>query len=63
MDRQLRVVLLALAEHSDDPAFRELVTDVLEGRVSLRDAVRSPVFEEAVTPGVREFARHWSELS
>ena len=59
----LRESLKILRDRSPDPAFGKLVDDVLAGRQGLREAVASPLFNQALTPGVQEAASHYKELS
>jgi 6-phosphogluconate dehydrogenase (decarboxylating) len=48
--RILKDALRTLRESSDDDRFRGLMDDVLEGRTSLREATRTQVFDQVVTP-------------
>jgi hypothetical protein len=59
----LRESLKILRERSADPAFGKLVDDVLAGRRGLREAVASPLFNQALTPGVQEAASRYQEMS
>ncbi|MGW6446557.1 hypothetical protein [Lentzea sp. NPDC055074] len=58
----LRESLKILRDRSGDPAFGKLVDDVLTGRRGLREAVASPLFNQALTPGVREAAARLKEM-
>jgi hypothetical protein len=58
----LRESLKILRDRSNDPAFGKLVDDVLAGRRGLRDAVASPLFNQALTPGVQEAAQRYQEM-
>ncbi|HEX7305706.1 hypothetical protein [Lentzea sp.] len=60
--RVLRDSLAILRDRSPDPAFGKLVDDVLAGRRGLREAVASPLFDQALTPGVREAAQRFKEM-
>jgi hypothetical protein len=59
----LRESLKILRDRSDDPAFGKLVDDVLAGRRGLREAVASPLFNQALTPGVQEAAQRYKDMS
>jgi hypothetical protein len=59
----LRESLKRLATGASGPLLREMATEVLEGRVSLREAVRSPHYAEAMSGRVNEFAQQFSQLS
>ena len=61
--RALRAQLGVLREATSDPEFRALVDDVLAGRRGLRDAVRAPAFDAAITPRVEQFGTWWDEKS
>ncbi|MGI5505008.1 hypothetical protein [Lentzea sp. CA-135723] len=58
----LRESLKILRSRSADPAFGRLVDDVLAGRRGLREAVASPLFNQALTPGVQEAAARFKEM-
>lgn len=58
----LRESLKILRGRSTDPAFGKLVDDVLAGRQGLREAVASPLFNQALTPGVQEAAQRYKEM-
>ncbi|MGW4208403.1 hypothetical protein ACWEIJ_10505 [Lentzea sp. NPDC004789] len=58
----LRESLKILRDRSADPAFGKLVDDVLAGRRGLREAVASPLFSQALTPGVQEAAARYKEM-
>ncbi|MFC3891424.1 hypothetical protein ACFOWZ_08045 [Lentzea rhizosphaerae] len=59
----LRESLKILRDRSGDPAFGKLVDDVLTGRRGLREAVASPLFNQALTPGVQEAAQRYKGMS
>jgi hypothetical protein len=63
LSRHLRGSLRLLRDKSDDPEFRRLADDILEGRRGLREASRSPVFARVLDPRVDEFARRYDQLS
>ncbi|MGW6935699.1 hypothetical protein ACWGE0_36970 [Lentzea sp. NPDC054927] len=58
----LRESLKILRARSTDPAFGKLVDDVLAGRRGLREAVASPLFNQALTPGVQEAAQRYKDM-
>jgi hypothetical protein len=60
---QLRASLKILRDRTTDPAFRTLVDDVLAGKRGLRDAVRSPVFDQAISPQVQQAVDKLNEMS
>lgn len=59
----LRESLKILRDRSSDPEFGKLVDDVLAGRRGLREAAASPLFSQALTPGVQEAAQRYKEMS
>ncbi|MGI5147085.1 hypothetical protein ACQEVC_12000 [Plantactinospora sp. CA-294935] len=63
LSRHLRDSLKTLSERTDDPEFRRLVADVLEGRRGLREVATSPVFTSALNPRMEQFAQRWAETS
>jgi hypothetical protein len=58
----LREALRAARARSADPAFRDLVGDVLAGRRDLREAARTPEFGRAVGTAVRDWASEWDGM-
>ncbi|MFY1673585.1 hypothetical protein ACN27G_27085 [Plantactinospora sp. WMMB334] len=62
LSRHLRESLRVLGERTDDPDFRRLVDDVLDGRRGLREAATSPVFASGLDTGVDQFMRRWAEI-
>jgi hypothetical protein len=60
--RQLRSSLRVLRERTDNPQFRKLLDDVLAGRTGLRDAARTPLFDQVVSPGVQQTVERLREM-
>lgn len=60
--RQLRSSLNVLRERTDNPQFRKLLDDVLAGRTGLRDAARTPLFAQVVTPHVQQAVERLREM-
>ncbi|MBT8224757.1 MAG: hypothetical protein HKP61_09800 [Dactylosporangium sp.] len=63
VSRHLRDCLRVLRERTDDPAFRRLVDDVLDGRRGLRDACQASEFTGVLNIGVGRFAQRYEMLS
>ncbi|MBB1251818.1 hypothetical protein H3146_00335 [Streptomyces sp. OF3] len=61
--RVLRESLEKLADGVAGETLREFATEVLAGRVALRDAVRVPAYGDALVAGGRAFHDEWSRLS
>ncbi|MBB1245769.1 hypothetical protein GL263_19725 [Streptomyces durbertensis] len=61
--RVLRESLERLADGIAGDTLREFATEVLAGRVALRDAVRVPAYGDALVAGGRAFQDEWSRLS
>ncbi|GAA3759664.1 hypothetical protein GCM10022225_51440 [Plantactinospora mayteni] len=62
LSRHLRDSLKTLGERTDDPEFRRLVADVLEGRRGLREVATTPAFASAINPRLEQFAQRWAEI-
>ncbi|GAB3964679.1 hypothetical protein V1634_01065 [Plantactinospora veratri] len=62
LSRRLRESLRILGEETDDPEFRRLVADVLDGRRGLREVVTSPVFASVLDARVDHFVQRWDEI-
>ena len=60
--RRIRNNLEILQEKSGDPEFKRLIQDVLDGRRSLRGAMREPVFGAEMTPHIDTFNEKWEEV-
>lgn len=63
LSRHLRNCLKVLRDRTDNPEFRELADDIMAGRRSLREAVTSPAFAQALNPQVEQFAQRYEQLS
>jgi uncharacterized protein YicC (UPF0701 family) len=60
---QLRGSLKILRDRADNPEFRKLLDDVLAGKKGMRDAARSPLFDQAVTPRVQQAVERLNQMS
>lgn len=59
----LRRSLRALAETSDDPEVRRLVTDALTGRRDLREIVHAAPMRDALDAGIARCRAEWESLT
>jgi hypothetical protein len=59
----LRKQLTTLAEHSAQPAIRDMARDLLAGRADLRGAMLGGRYEQAINEGVRQFSSWYAGLS
>lgn len=57
----LRDALLVIAKHTDDERLRDLVDDVLDGSINLRDAVTSDHLD-GLAPKAGEALEWWNDL-
>lgn len=55
-------LLTHLQREADDARLRELASDVLGGRLSLREAMASPVYAEAVAPAMEEYSERYTAM-
>ena len=62
VSQYLRESLAALRDNSEDKDFRRLVDDVLAGKMSLREAAVSDVFERSIMGPLQEGMRRYDQL-
>lgn len=60
--RRVRKNLEILRDKSSDPQFQRFVQEVLDGRMSLREAARSPMFDAELSPHIDTFNEKWEEV-
>ncbi|RKS74948.1 hypothetical protein BZB76_3472 [Actinomadura pelletieri DSM 43383] len=59
--RAVRKNLEILRDKSENPQFQRFVQEVLDGRMSLREAARSPLFDAELSPHIDKFKEKWDE--
>ncbi|GIE29262.1 hypothetical protein Ait01nite_023070 [Actinoplanes italicus] len=55
-------LLIHLQREADDERLRDLASDVLGGRLSLREAMASSVYTEAVAPAMNEYSERYTAM-
>ncbi|TMU90720.1 hypothetical protein [Streptomyces sp. DASNCL29] len=55
--------LEGLAAGKGGEVLKEMATDVLTGRIGLREAMQVPAYEEELVTNIDKFQRHWSDMS
>jgi hypothetical protein len=61
--RRLRATLAVIARRTDDPSLRQLVTDVLQGRQSVRRVFTHPTFWAMADAGLDNLQQGLDQLS